>query len=160
MNKWRTQIEKIIYLLQNKLFMKKIKKLKGRKIISNLFENGLSYEYNSLTIFYLKEKKPINFVYFSVSVPKKVHKTAVARNRIKRLIRESVYAYDFSPFLLSNSFYFMLIYSNTRILTFNETKNLSHTLFSKCFHSKQIICWCGIPSSKYSFPVHLKFNFL
>ena len=116
--------------------MKKIKKLKGKKIISNLFENGLSYEYNSLTIFYLKEKKPINFIYFSVSVPKKVHKTAVARNRIKRLIRESVYAYDFSPLLLSNSFYFMLIYSNTSILTFNETKNLSHTLFSKCFHSK------------------------
>lgn len=116
--------------------MKKIKKLKGKKIISNLFENGLSYQYNSLTIFYLKEKKPINFVYFSVSVPKKVHKTAVARNRIKRLIRESVYAYDFSPFLLSNSFYFMLIYSNTNILPFNETKKLSHTLFSKCFHSQ------------------------
>ena len=83
--------------------MKKIKKLKGKKIISNLFENGLSYEYNSLSIFYLKEKKPLNFVYFSVSVPKKVHKNAVARNKIKRLIRESVYAYDFSSFLLSSS---------------------------------------------------------
>ena len=140
MNKWRTQIEKIIYLLQNKLFMKKIKKLKGKKIISNLFENGLSFEYNSLTIFYLKEKKPLNFIYFSVSVPKKVHKNAVARNKIKRLIRESVYSYDFTSLLLSNSFYFMLIYSNTNILTFNETKNLSHTLFSKCFHSQQIIC--------------------
>ena len=140
MNKWRTYIEKIIYLLQNKLFMKKIKKLKGKKIISNLFENGLSFEYNSLTIFYLKEKKPLNFIYFSVSVPKKVHKNAVARNKIKRLIRESVYSYDFTSLLLSNSFYFMLIYSNTNILTFNETKNLSHTLFSKCFHSQQIIC--------------------
>ena len=140
MNKRRTLIEKIIYLLQNKLFMKKIKKLKGKKIISNLFENGLSYEYNSLTLFYLKEKKPLNFVYFSVSVPKKVHKNAVARNKIKRLIRESVYAYDFSSFLLSNSIYFMLIYSNTNILSFKETKNLSHTLFSKCFYSEQIIC--------------------
>ena len=140
MNKLLTQIEKIIYLLQNKLFMKKIKKLKGKKIISNLFENGLSYEYNSLSIFYLKEKKPLNFVYFSVSVPKKVHKNAVARNKIKRLIRESVYAYDFSSFLLSNSIYFMLIYSNTNILSFKETKNLSHTLFSKCFYSEQIIC--------------------
>ena len=116
--------------------MKKIKKLKGKKIISNLFENGLSYEYKSLTLFYLKEKKPLNFVYFSVSVPKKVHKNAVARNKIKRLIRESVYAYDFSSFLLSNSVYFILIYSNTNILSFNETKNLSHTLFSNCFHSK------------------------
>lgn len=140
MNKWLTLIEKIIYLLQNKLFMKKIKKLKGKKIISNLFENGLSFQYNSLTIFYLKEKNPTNLVYFSVSVPKKIHKKAVARNKIKRLIRESVYSYDFSSLLLSNSFYFMLIYSNTNILSFNETKNLSHTLFSKCFHSQQIIC--------------------
>ena len=139
MNKRRTQIEKIIYLLQNKLFMKKIKKLKGKKIISNLFENGLSYQYNSLTIFYLKEKKPLNFVHFSVSVPKKNHKNAVARNKIKRLIRESVYAYDFSSFLQSHSVYFMLIYSNTNILSFNETKNLSHALFTKCFHSQQII---------------------
>ena len=139
MNKLLTQIEKIIYLLQNKLFMKKIKKLKGKKIISNLFENGLSYEFNSLTIFYLKEKKPLNFVYFTVSVPKKIHKNAVTRNKIKRLLRESVYAYDFSSFLLSNSVYFMLIYSNTNILSFTETKNLSHSLFSKCFHSKQNI---------------------
>ena len=139
MNKRLTQIEKIIYLLQNKLFMKKIKKLKGKKIISNLFENGLSHEYDSLTLFYLKEKKPINFVYFSVSVPKKIHKNAVTRNKIKRLVRESVYAYDFSSFLLSNSVYFMLIYSNTNILSFTETKNLSHSLFSKCFHSQQNI---------------------
>ena len=139
MNKLLTQIEKIIYLLQNKLFMKKIKKLKGKKIISNLFENGLSYEYNSLTIFYLKEKKPLNFVYFTVSVPKKIHRNAVTRNKIKRLLRESVYAYDFSSFLLSNSVYFMLIYSNTNILSFTETKNLSHSLFSKCFHSQQNI---------------------
>ena len=139
MNKLLTQIEKIIYLLLNKLFMKKIKKLKGKKIISNLFENGLSYEFNSLTIFYLKEKKPLNFVYFTVSVPKKIHKNAVTRNKIKRLLRESVYAYDFSSFLLSNSVYFMLIYSNTNILSFTETKNLSHSLFSKSFHSKQNI---------------------
>ena len=116
--------------------MKKIKKLKGKKIISNLFENGLYFQYNSLTIFYLKEKNPINLVYFSVSVPKKIHKKAVVRNKIKRLIRESVYSYDFSSLLLSNSVYFMLIYSNTNILSFNETKNLSHTLFSKCFHSQ------------------------
>ena len=116
--------------------MKKIKKLKGKKIISNLFENGLSYEFNSLTIFYLKEKKPLNFVYFTVSVPKKIHKNAVTRNKIKRLLRESVYAYDFSSFLLSNSVYFMLIYSNTNILSFTEIKNLSHSLFSKSFHSK------------------------
>ena len=116
--------------------MKKIKKLKGKKIISNLFENGLSYEYDSLTLFYLKEEKPINFVYFSVSVPKKIHKKAVARNKIKRLVRESVYAYDFSSFLLSNSVYFMLVYSNANILSLNETKSLFHSLFSKCFYSR------------------------
>ncbi len=125
--------------------MKKIKKLKGRKIISNLFENGLSYQYNSLTIFYLKEKKPINFVYFSVSVPKKVHKTAVARNRIKRLIRESVYAYDFSPFLLSNSFYFMLIYSNTYFNFQRNQEFVSHSFFKMLsFKIDHLLVWYSV----------------
>tara|TARA_B100000941_G_scaffold240985_1_gene184436 strand:+ start:409 stop:759 length:351 start_codon:yes stop_codon:yes gene_type:complete len=116
--------------------MEKIKKLKGKKIISNLFKNGLSYEYESLTLFYLKEKNPLNFIYFSVSVPKRIHKKAVDRNKIKRLLRESIYSYDFSSILLSNSIYFFLIYSNSKILSFNETKSLSHSLFSKCFYSK------------------------
>lgn len=140
MNRLLMLIKKIICLLQNKFFMEKIKKLKGKKIISNLFKNGLSYEYESLTLFYLKEKNPLNFIYFSVSVPKRIHKKAVDRNKIKRLLRESIYSYDFSSILLSNSIYFFLIYSNSKILSFNETKNLSHSLFSKCFYSKQIIC--------------------
>ena len=140
MNRLLMLIKKIICLLQNKVFMEKIKKLKGKKIISNLFKNGLSYEYESLTLFYLKEKNPLNFIYFSVSVPKRIHKKAVDRNKIKRLLRESIYSYDFSSILLSNSIYFFLIYSNSKILSFNETKNLSHSLFSKCFYSKQIIC--------------------
>ena len=140
MNRLLMLIKKIICLLQNKFFMEKIKKLKGKKIISNLFKNGLSYEYESLTLFYLKEKNPLNFIYFSVSVPKRIHKKAVDRNKIKRLLRESIYSYDFSSILLSNSIYFFLIYSNSKILSFNETKSLSHSLFSKCFYSKQIIC--------------------
>ncbi len=140
MNRLLMLIKKIICLLQNKVFMEKIKKLKGKKIISNLFKNGLSYEYESLTLFYLKEKNPLNFIYFSVSVPKRIHKKAVDRNKIKRLLRESIYSYDFSSILLSNSIYFFLIYSNSKILSFNETKSLSHSLFSKCFYSKQIIC--------------------
>ena len=140
MNRLLMLIKKIICLLQNKVFMEKIKKLKGKKIIYNLFKNGLSYEYESLTLFYLKEKNPLNFIYFSVSVPKRIHKKAVDRNKIKRLLRESIYSYDFSSILLSNSIYFFLIYSNSKILSFNETKGLSHSLFSKCFYSKQIIC--------------------
>ncbi|MEE9349265.1 MAG: ribonuclease P protein component [Flavobacteriaceae bacterium] len=87
-------------------------KLKSRKLIKHLFEDGKAVTIFPLRLIYLKKdfdtKNPIKT---SVSVSKRNFKLAVDRNRIKRLMRE---AYRLNkPFLyenVSNKYIFMFIY--------------------------------------------------
>jgi len=69
---------------------KKEEKLKSRKLIGQLFEEGESISKFPLRIFYLKvehsSKYPIQVTF---SAPKKKFKKAVDRNKIKRLMREA-----------------------------------------------------------------------
>lgn len=67
-------------------------KLKSRKAIQTLFDQGKSFGIPPLRIIYLIHqtgdiKNP--GVRFAVSVPKKIAPLATRRNRIKRLIREA-----------------------------------------------------------------------
>jgi len=65
-------------------------KLKGKKIIDQLFNGGKSVSLNGFTLVYLIG--PLHSYYpanAGFSVPKKHFKNAVDRNRIKRLMREA-----------------------------------------------------------------------
>ena len=65
-------------------------KLKSRKVIENLFENGRSFSIFPIRVSYLfipSDKDQLLQV--GVSAGKKYFKRAVDRNRIKRLIREA-----------------------------------------------------------------------
>ncbi len=68
----------------------KKEKLKSKKAIEQLFSEGKSLSKHPLKLIYLKTSLP-NDLQFQVAVtaPKKKFKTAVQRNRIKRLLRES-----------------------------------------------------------------------
>ncbi len=73
----------------NERFGKK-EKLKSQIIIGQVFEEGNSLKKFPLKLVYLRLKhSEDNTVKTAVSVPKKLVKTAVARNRIKRLMREA-----------------------------------------------------------------------
>lgn len=68
----------------------KAEKLKSQKTIEQLFNEGKSVTHNGFTLVYLFA--PLNTPYpaqASFSVPKKFFKSAVHRNRIKRLMREA-----------------------------------------------------------------------
>lgn len=70
---------------------KKEERLKSRKLITGLFENGKiihAYPFKILYNFsnYKEQTSPVQM---GVSVSKRNFKTAVARNRIKRKIREA-----------------------------------------------------------------------
>jgi len=68
----------------------KQEKLKKRKLIKALFENGKAATIFPLRVIYLKLEHPGDFpVQASVSVSKRNFKLAVKRNRIKRLMREA-----------------------------------------------------------------------
>ena len=68
----------------------KDEKLKSKKLIDILFQEGKSVKKYPLKLIYLPITNPeITHFKTGVSVPKKLVKTAVGRNRIKRLMREA-----------------------------------------------------------------------
>ncbi|TAK37532.1 MAG: ribonuclease P protein component [Saprospiraceae bacterium] len=70
---------------------KKKERLKSRKTIGRLFAGGQSFGMYPLRLVFLKEEEPKSGtpVEFGVSVPKRSFKSAVARNRLKRKVREA-----------------------------------------------------------------------
>jgi len=93
------------------LFPKK-EKLKSKKIFDALFQRGSSITQYPVKLIYLKTPLPVDVsIQASVAVPKKNFKSAVKRNRIKRLLRE---AYRLNkPVVFNNSkgkFAFLFLY--------------------------------------------------
>ena len=65
-------------------------KLKSKKLIEQLFAEGKSISSYPVKLIYLKVELPADVqIQAGVTVPKKNFKSAVKRNRIKRLLRES-----------------------------------------------------------------------
>ena len=92
-------------------FSKK-EKLKSKKLIDKLFTEGESVSSYPIKLIYLKTELPFNVpVQAGVTVPKKNFKSAVKRNRIKRLLRES---YRLNKALIFNNsegpFAFLFLY--------------------------------------------------
>ena len=68
----------------------KEERLKSKKLIESLYQNGSSVKAFPLRMIFLQTKHTSNFpVQMGVSVAKRNFKLAVDRNRIKRLMRES-----------------------------------------------------------------------
>ena len=73
-----------------KYTFKKQERLKSKKLIEKLFEEGSSIKKFPVRLMYLQTEHSSDFpVQVSFSVPKRNFKKAVQRNRIKRLLRES-----------------------------------------------------------------------
>ena len=79
--------------------------IKGKKLFSDVFQKGQRFfENNSMAVVFFAGPQDkfasdnfVRSIFYSVSVPKKNAKKAVVRNRIKRLMRESL-----RQFCLSN----------------------------------------------------------
>ena len=87
-------------------------KLKSKKLIEKLFKEGKNISNYPIKLVYLKAHLPQDIeIQAGVTVSKKNFKTAVKRNRIKRLLRES---YRLNKHVVFNnmegSFAFMFLY--------------------------------------------------
>ncbi|WP_411893998.1 ribonuclease P protein component [Winogradskyella sp. A2] len=108
-------------------------KLKSKKLIEKLFNEGQAVTVYPLRLIYLKTEFLDNSTLKTgVSVSKKQHKAAVSRNRIKRLLREA-YRLNKPNFFnnSSTSYAFMILYlskDGTTFASINETVKL---LFQK-----------------------------
>ena len=108
-------------------------KLKSKKLIEALFTNGKAVTAYPLRLVYIKtEFEDGSQLKTGVSVSKRLHKTAVSRNQIKRLLRE---AYRLNKPLYfnnsSNSYAFMILYLSKDGTTFDKLNKNINTLLKK-----------------------------
>ena len=122
----------------NQGFAKK-DKLKSKKIIDQLFVEGMGIKSYPLKLVYLpianSEEKVLKT---AVSVPKKLVKTAVKRNRIKRLMRE---VFRKNKYLvtnhLSSSHGFMFIYISRDEMSYEKLEKCMIKVLEK-FNDKNV----------------------
>ncbi|OZV70864.1 ribonuclease P protein component [Winogradskyella aurantia] len=95
-------------------------KLKSKKIIERLFNEGQSITVFPLRLIYLKTPFDDNSTLKTgVSVSKRLHKNAVSRNRIKRLMREAFRLNKPNYFNNSSTAYaLMILYISKDTITF------------------------------------------
>ncbi|MCT4629782.1 ribonuclease P protein component [Winogradskyella sp.] len=108
-------------------------KLKSKKVIEQLFSEGKAITAYPLRLIYLNtEHEDGSILKTGVSVSKRLHKTAVSRNKIKRLLRE---AYRLNkPLYFNNSstsYAFMILYLSKDGTTFEGLNGKMKLLFEK-----------------------------
>ncbi|MGB5942521.1 MAG: ribonuclease P protein component [Leeuwenhoekiella sp.] len=98
----------------------KAEKLKSQKRIDLLFKEGDRVKAYPWLLMYHQEPAGDVAIQAGVSVPKRNHKLAVTRNRIKRLMRE-VYRKNKSAFHTNGTSYsFMFIYTGREVMAYAE----------------------------------------
>ena len=108
-----------------------MKKLKGKKQIKLLFEEGASINDFPLRIIYLESKNSG----FGVSVGKRNFKLAVQRNRIKRQLRAAAEQHLFQAIInTKKSYNFMAIYTGKSIPNWNEIDKKFQNIAKKIKH--------------------------
>lgn len=99
----------------------KKEKLKSKKRITQLFEEGKTLKAFPLKLIYLEVKEQDSPIQAGVAVPKKNFKSAVKRNRIKRLLREA-YRLNKAPVFnnTQGNFAFLFLYLGREMPSFEQ----------------------------------------
>lgn len=116
-----------------KFSFNKKEKLKSKKLIEQLFTSGQSVSAFPLRLVFLPTKFDDDvMVKTGVSVSKRYFKTAVDRNRIKRLMRE-VYRLNKDAYFnnMTTQYAFMILYIGKEKPTLNQVETRMKHLFVK-----------------------------
>ena len=116
----------------------KREKLKSRKLIAKLFAEGRSTSKYPIKLIYLPAELPEEVkIQAAVAVPKRNFKSAVKRNRIKRLMRE---AYRLNKKNLFNNtdrpFAFLFLYIGNEMPSYAEVERSMQKILLKFMESK------------------------
>lgn len=108
-------------------------KLKSKKLIEQMFNEGKSISVYPLRLIYLKTDFEDGIILKTgVSVSKRLHKKAVSRNRIKRLMREVYRLHKNTYFNKSTTSYaFMFLYISKEEATFELLNTKTKLLLEK-----------------------------
>lgn len=113
--------------IKKRFSLGKQERLKSKKKIEELFYHGEQCKSYPVKAIYLAVA-PEASTQIGVSVPKKLFKKAVHRNRLKRLIRE---AYRLQKKSLSSSYTIMFIYISKEKYSFKKINKAIHTLLTQ-----------------------------
>ena len=111
----------------------KKERLKSKKLFEQIFAEGKSVSNYPVKLLYLKSELPKSVKFQAgVAVPKKNFKSAVKRNRIKRLLRE---AYRLNKHLVFNNsegqFAFLFLYLGKELPTYVDVEKNVQALLKK-----------------------------
>jgi len=111
----------------------KKEKLKSKKLIEQLFNEGKAVTVFPLKLIYLNTSFENDIkIQAGVSVSKRNFKSAVDRNRIKRLLREAYRLNKHELFnTISTQYAFMVLYIGKVGTTFEDTNSQMKQLFRK-----------------------------
>lgn len=111
----------------------KKEKLKSEILIRSIFEEGKSITSYPLKLIYLDIKDPTRAkIQCGVTVPKRNFKSAVKRNRIKRLLRESYRLNKEQIFNnIEGSFAFLFLYIGKEIPGYEEVEKHMRVILEK-----------------------------
>ena len=120
----------------------KNEKLKSRKLIAHLFEAGNGITQFPLKLIYIQhDLHTQSNIQAAFAVPKKIVKSAVKRNRIKRVLREA-YRLNKGAFFnnIEGNYALMILYLGSELPVFNEveqkTKALLDMFVKRITHEK------------------------
>ncbi len=94
-------------------------RLKKRIAFNATYRTGLSFHKDGITVFCGKKKKEDFPTKIGFVVSKKIHKRAVRRNRIKRLMRESVRLYIKNTSDFDTQYMSLIFVASTKLLDKN-----------------------------------------
>ena len=98
------------------LMLQKQFRLKKRVAFQATYRSGVYFHKEGITVFCGKVKKNDIPTKFGFVVSKKIHKRAVKRNRIKRLMRESVRLYIKSEQSFDTKYISLIFVASARLL--------------------------------------------
>jgi len=112
----------------------KEERLRGERIISNLFERGHTFFLSPYKVFWMKISETCAFpIRFAVSVPKRRFKRAVKRNLIKRRTREVFRTNKqiLSAAVTDGQVHLIVIYSSDFLLPYAELEKAMKNILQR-----------------------------